>query len=272
MLKDYFESDVSSSSITKSCKEGIIERRCETVHVVDTPGFFDTNFSNERIKLEILKCFATLAPGPHAILYVLRMTRYTEEEIESINHFLHVFGGNPYKYTTMVFTGSDALKFTNTTPAEYLKKMPASFHRLLSKCGMRVVFLNNVLKNKDEIESQREDLFKVINHMKAENSNSFYSNEILEELKGDVLKSILNNLENKPDRNILRNFAGPCLLIIGMIGFQRDDHYVFALAMFGLGFAITHIKSNTNTDTIADKKVSKVVKRLKNQKSACCVQ
>ncbi|CAG2229021.1 PIF1 [Mytilus edulis] len=144
MQKEYFESDVSSSSITQTCTEGTIDRNYKTVKVVDTPGFFDTSLSNERVKLEILKCFATIAPGPHAILYVMRMQRCTEEEIESVNHFLHVFGGNPYKYTTIVFTGSDALKSTNTTTADYLKIMPDSFHSLLQKCGMRVVFLNNV--------------------------------------------------------------------------------------------------------------------------------
>lgn len=273
MQKEYFESDVSSSSITQTCTEGTIDRNYKTVKVVDTPGFFDTSLSNERVKLEILKCFATIAPGPHAILYVMRMQRCTEEEIESVNHFLHVFGGNPYKYTTIVFTGSDALKSTNTTTADYLKIMPDSFHSLLQKCGMRVVFLNNVSEKKKEIEDQREDLFRVINKMMAENSHSFYSNEILEELKGDILESILNRIENKPDRNILRKFAcitGYCMVVMSVyLGIhQRDDQSILAPVLFGVGSVL----ANTNTETIAETKASKAVKRLKSQTSACCLQ
>ncbi|XP_071138761.1 GTPase IMAP family member 9-like [Mytilus edulis] len=273
MQKEYFESDVSSSSITQTCTEGTIDRNYKTVKVVDTPGFFDTSLSNERVKLEILKCFATIAPGPHAILYVMRMQRCTEEEIESVNHFLHVFGGNPYKYTTIVFTGSDALKSTNTTTADYLKIMPDSFHSLLQKCGMRVVFLNNVSEKKKEIEDQREDLFGVINKMMAENSHSFYSNEILEELKGDILESILNRIENKPDRNILRKFAcitGYCMVVMSVyLGIhQRDDQSILAPVLFGVGSVL----ANTNTETIAETKASKAVKRLKSQTSACCLQ
>lgn len=270
MQKEYFKSDVSCLSITRSCKEGIIARNDgKNVHLVDTPGFFDTDLTNEKVKLEILKCFAILAPGPNAILYVLRTTRYTEEEMKSVNHFLHIFEGNPYKYTTIVFTGSDALKLHNMTSEEYLKKMPNSFHSLLKKCGMRVVFLNNLSEEKEDIESQREDLFVVINKMIEKNANSFYSNEILEELKGEILKAILDNLDNyQTGRTVFKfiKIVSHCLIFVGT-GFLIYDLKVIGWLLFLFGGVLANIK----TETIAETKVSKVVKRLRKQTSPCCI-
>ncbi|CAC5381414.1 unnamed protein product [Mytilus coruscus] len=269
MMKKNFKSGFSGSSITKSCEEEKTCRNGNVVQVVDTPGFFDTHLSNERVKLEILKCFAMLAPGPHAILYVMRMGRYTDEEIESVNHFLHVFGGDPYKYTTIVFTGSDALKLSNTTPADYLKNMPGSFNSLLSKCGMRVAFLNNVLEERQDIELQRDDLFDVINSMLEQNAYSFYSNEILEELKGDILKSILNNLENKPTcKTVFKyvNTAGYYMIVLGA-SFLIEEK-VIATLIFGLGCVLANIK----TETVAETKASKVVTMLQKETSCCCLQ
>lgn len=273
MQKEYFKSDVSSSSITQSCKDGLIDRNTQkdrkAIQLVDTPGFFDTELSNEKVKSEILKCFAILAPGPHAILYVLRTARYTEEEMESVNHFLHVFGGNPYKYTTIVFTGSDALKLHNLTPEDYLKKMPNSFHSLLKKCGMRVVFLNNILKERDEIESQCDDLFVVINKMLEKNAYSYYSNEILEELRGDLIKSILDNFDNHNTGTTLFKYikiAGYCMIFSGGGLLIYGLRFIGSLLM-GLGGVL----ANTKTETVAETKASKVVKRLRKQTSPCCI-
>ncbi|XP_076081800.1 uncharacterized protein LOC143052621 isoform X2 [Mytilus galloprovincialis] len=273
MQTEYFKSDVSSSSITKSCKEGILERKernnKKAIHLVDTPGLFDTELSNEKVKLEILKCFAILAPGPHVIIYVLRTARYTEEEMKSVDHFLHVFGGNPYKYTTIVFTGSDALKLQNMTSEEYLKKMPNSFHSLLEKCGKRVVFLNNVSEVKKDIQRQHENLFVVIDKMLEKNTNSFYSNEILEELKGDILKAILDNMDNyQPGRMLFKfmKIAGYCMIFVGT-GFLIYGFQLISLLLFGLGGVLVI----TKTETIAETKVSEMVKRLRKQTSPCCI-
>ena len=52
-----------------------------TLHVVDTPGLFDTDRTLEEVKIEIAKTLLTFPHGVHAFIYVMNSTeRFTEEE------------------------------------------------------------------------------------------------------------------------------------------------------------------------------------------------
>ena len=52
-----------------------------TLHVVDTPGLFDTDRTLEEVKIEIAKTLLTFQHGVHAFIYVMNSTeRFTEEE------------------------------------------------------------------------------------------------------------------------------------------------------------------------------------------------
>ncbi|CAG2230295.1 unnamed protein product [Mytilus edulis] len=82
-----FHSDSSASSVTKTCCIETTERDGKIVKVVDTPGLFGNIMTVDEIKREILNCFALLSPGPHAIVYVLRIGRFTNEEIQGVQRF-----------------------------------------------------------------------------------------------------------------------------------------------------------------------------------------
>ncbi|CAG2222896.1 unnamed protein product [Mytilus edulis] len=117
-----FETVVSASSITEYCMEDKIRRRGKDIQLVDTPGFFKTDMSIEVVNTTILECISMVAPGPHVILYVSKIGRCTDEEIQSLHHFRQLFPGNPYSYTIMLFTGSDYLQKTNDTEKQKLKR------------------------------------------------------------------------------------------------------------------------------------------------------
>jgi hypothetical protein len=40
--------------------------------------------TNEQVKQEIANCVSLSAPGPHAIIFVTRIGRFTEEEMKTI--------------------------------------------------------------------------------------------------------------------------------------------------------------------------------------------
>ena len=56
-----------------------------TLHIIDTPGLFDTDRDMEEVKIEMAKTLLTFPHGVHAFIYVLSSTsRFTEEEHKTL--------------------------------------------------------------------------------------------------------------------------------------------------------------------------------------------
>lgn len=92
-----FKSLFSYISITKKCSQGFIYRFRKKIVVVDTPGIFDTDLSNDDTQQEISKCIGITSPGPHAFILVLSLSsRFTDEEQKTVDHFVKRNGGNCY--------------------------------------------------------------------------------------------------------------------------------------------------------------------------------
>lgn len=285
MGKHIFETDVSASSITESCRQEIIRRRGKYIQLVDTPGFFKTEMSIEQVKLEILDCFSIVAPGPHVILYVIKIGRCTDEEKESLQHFLQLFPGNPYPYTIVMFTGSDNLEGTNDTEptenieqeikeseADYLTKIPLEFKTLLEKCGQRKLFFSNKLSNISNIETQNKSLMDLIDHMMKTNGNEHYTNMSREDIKIDILKST-NDEVNKTGKQAynafkLIEYISFILFPLGF-GLGVSGYVVPCFLMVGIGGLIELKKIIRRKHE--QSKLSRVLEKLKKKKSICVI-
>lgn len=75
-----FNNKVSASSVTKQTQYNEAVRFGKRLVVVDTPGLFDTNQTEQEILIEITKWYTLVSPGIHAILLVVQVGRFTEEE------------------------------------------------------------------------------------------------------------------------------------------------------------------------------------------------
>ncbi|CAG2242858.1 GTPase IMAP family member 4,GTPase IMAP family member 7 [Mytilus edulis] len=134
-----FRSRPSGSSITKVCNLGINTRFGRKIAVVDTPGLYDTEMTNEEITKEIVKCIGMTAPGPHAILLTIRVGRFTREEQNTVKHFVDHFGIGMYNYLTVVFTGADFLEDDNLDFREYVNDCPPPLQAILKLCDHRYI-------------------------------------------------------------------------------------------------------------------------------------
>ncbi|XP_068451556.1 GTPase IMAP family member 8-like [Clinocottus analis] len=169
--REAFESELSPSSLTSECQKakGVVGGR--KVAVIDTPGLFDTNFTQEVVLKRIKMCISLAAPGPHAFLVVLQLDRFTQEEQDTVNMIQTTFGNDAAKYTMLLFTHGDQLK--NLTIEDFISESPELL-ALIQKCNHRYHVFNNEIKD----PVQTGQLLDKIDNMTKSNGGSYYTNEM----------------------------------------------------------------------------------------------
>lgn len=182
--KDVFVSLTSASSVSKYCSMKSSVRFGHKVVVVDTPGIFDTSYSNEIIQNEIGKSVHMTCPGPHAFILVLNTSRFTSEEHESINHFVTYFGKNIYKFLIIVFTRKDDLDEKEIDLLEYIKTFPSYLKYFIKKCDSRYIAFNNKLKD-EKRDEQANALFQLILENVTKNDDHYYTDKMYQEAENE---------------------------------------------------------------------------------------
>ena len=82
---------------------------------MDSPGLFDTRRTQEQISIDIVKAVACMHPGPNAILYVVPLGRYTEEEFAVYRRLKALFDQGLTSYLVVLFTGGDRLGYVSVS-------------------------------------------------------------------------------------------------------------------------------------------------------------
>lgn len=174
----HFESLCAGSSVTTKCQKYIAENRFEKkIVVVDTPGLFDTEIPKEKTQQEIQKCVYISSPGPHALILVVGVNRYTEEELKSIDHFIKNFGEESYNYFVILFTSKDQMDHDERKLDDFIKLAPQKLRSFIEQCDNRVIAFNNRLKG-EESDKQVKQLIALIDKNVERNEGKFYTNEM----------------------------------------------------------------------------------------------
>ncbi|KAM7325736.1 hypothetical protein ACRRTK_015989 [Alexandromys fortis] len=105
-----FESKISAHAVTKTCQKASREWKRKNLVVVDTPGLFDTKKTMQATCTEISCCVLYSCPGPHAIILVLQLGRFTEEEQKTVSLIRSLFGEAAMKHMIVLFTHKDDLE------------------------------------------------------------------------------------------------------------------------------------------------------------------
>lgn len=184
---DPFVTSSSGSSITGHCSEKHRIRFNRKLVVVDTPGIFDTNTSNEHTQKEIFKCVGLTSPGPHAFILVLNITRYTMEERKSVEHFVRYFGECIYQYLIVLFTRKEDLDQDGMHLSDYLKTCPEDLVAFIDKCGGRVIAFSNRLVGEEQT-AQVDELVSMILKNIDRNKGECYRNELYIEAEKQIQK------------------------------------------------------------------------------------
>ncbi|XP_074480395.1 GTPase IMAP family member 8-like [Sebastes fasciatus] len=185
-----FRVDHTVNSGTRECRA---ETKCvngRSITLIDTPGFFDTDRSEEELKPEIVRCITECAPGPHVFLIVLKVEKVTEQEQAVINKIHQYFSEEVFKYATVVFTHGDQL-LEGQTIEDFVCQNKLT-RDLVNKCGGRCHVVDNKYwanNQQDEYRTnqfQVEELLERIDKTLLANNRSCYTNEMLQAVEKEI--------------------------------------------------------------------------------------
>ncbi|KAL0149861.1 hypothetical protein M9458_054909, partial [Cirrhinus mrigala] len=180
--RDTFKAEAAHESVTKECHRVKDEINGRHITVIDTPGLFDTEHSNEEIQREISNCIPMILPGPHVFIIVINLgQRFTQEEKTSVKIIQETFGENSLKYTMVLFTRGDDLN--DKTIEQYLGKSGCALNQLIESCGNRIHVFNN---KETGDQTQVTDLLQKIDNMVKANGGSYYSCKMFREMEREL--------------------------------------------------------------------------------------
>ncbi|XP_012981492.1 GTPase IMAP family member 9 [Mesocricetus auratus] len=174
-----FESKISAHAVTKTCQKASREWKGRNLIVVDTPGLFDTKETTKTTCSEISRCVLYSCPGPHAIILVMQLNRFTDEEQKTVDLIKGLFGEAAMRYMIVLFTRKEDLE--DQSLDDFLGQTDCKLHNTILQCGKRYLAFNNKA-GKAEQEEQVQQLVELIEKMVDRNGGSYFSEKIYEDV------------------------------------------------------------------------------------------
>ncbi|XP_039373400.1 GTPase IMAP family member 3-like [Mauremys reevesii] len=171
-----FASILGAQTVTKICKVGSRIWNGKTIRVVDTSAIFSPKICSTDTYQEIGRCIALSVPGPHVLVLVTQLGRYTEEDKEAVRTVQEIFGIEAMRYMIVLFTRKEDLG--GGSLSDYVKYSDnRDLQTLIQKCGNRYCAFNNKATGAEQ-EEQVNKLIEIAERMGWENGNSYYTNEL----------------------------------------------------------------------------------------------
>ncbi|XP_015985180.2 GTPase IMAP family member 7 [Rousettus aegyptiacus] len=173
-----FDSRVAAQAITKTCQKAPRDWNGRKLLVVDTPGLFDTKETLETTCEEISRCVLFSSPGPHAIVLILQLGRYTEEDQKTVALLKAVFGKSAMKHMMVLFTRKEELK--DQSLSEFIHNAGKELKSILAECGGRCCAFSNMegKPGSPEREAHVQELVGLIDQMVQGNDGAYFSDTI----------------------------------------------------------------------------------------------
>ncbi|XP_034374640.1 GTPase IMAP family member 4 [Arvicanthis niloticus] len=180
-----FRSGLCAKSITKVCEKRVSTWDGKELVVVDTPGIFDTEVPDAETQKEITRYVALTSPGPHALLLVVPLGRYTVEEHKATQKILNMFGTKARRFMILLLTRKDDLEDTDFH--DYLETAPEVLQEVFCEFQNRYCLFNNKASGAEQ-EAQKTELLTLVQSLVRENGGRCFTNKMYERAEGVIQK------------------------------------------------------------------------------------
>ncbi|KAK7171201.1 hypothetical protein R3I94_001207 [Phoxinus phoxinus] len=189
-----FKSKASPESVTVECVSGDRKVDGRKITVIDTPGLFDTALDEETIQSEIIRSMIESSPGPDMFTIVLKVGRYTGQEMEIVDKIVECCGEDTFNHSVVLFTHGEQLE--GQTIEEFVKMSP-KLQELVDKCGGRCHVIDSKYwkKRKTGYRSNRvqvKNLLETIKQKLKDSNNGCYTNELLQIVEEEIQEEMKN--------------------------------------------------------------------------------
>ncbi|XP_032499870.1 GTPase IMAP family member 7-like [Phocoena sinus] len=209
--EDKFISKAAPQAVTKTCQKASRKWEGRDLLVVDTPGLFDTKESLSTTCKEISRCVLASCPGPHAIVLVMQLGRYTEEEQKTVALIKAVFGEPAMKHMIILFTRKEELE--DRSLSDFVRGAGIRLRSILEECGDRCCTFSNRSTDRAEKEAQVRELVELIEKMVQNNQGAYFSDAIYKNTeekmreREEVLKKIYTDQLEKEIKLVEKEYA-----------------------------------------------------------------
>ncbi|XP_035866922.1 GTPase IMAP family member 1-like isoform X2 [Phyllostomus discolor] len=172
-----FFSRLGATSVTRTCEVGSCNWGQWQVEVMDTPDLFSSQVPKTDPGFqERTRCYLLSAPGPHAVILVTQLGRFTAQDQQALSALKDLFGDSVTAHTIVLFTrkedlaGGSVQEFVRDTDNRALRRMVA-------ECGGRVCAFNNRAVGAEQ-EAQVQELLGLVERLVGNHPVVPFTNDV----------------------------------------------------------------------------------------------
>ncbi|ERE66876.1 GTPase IMAP family member 3-like protein [Cricetulus griseus] len=174
LCRQAFESRLRAQSVTRTSKAEMGTWKGRSFLVVDTPPIFESEAQNQ--DKDIADCYLLCAPGPHVLLLVTQLGRFTAQDTIAVRRVKEIFGAGVMRHMILLFTHKEDL--ANETLDEFVTHTDNhSLRSLVQECGKRYCAFNNRASGEEQ-QGQLAELMAQVRALEQECEGSFHSNDL----------------------------------------------------------------------------------------------
>ncbi|XP_031311507.2 GTPase IMAP family member 1 [Camelus dromedarius] len=173
----HFVSRLGPTAVTRTCMVGSCRWATWDIEIIDTPDLFSSEVSQTDPGCrERGRCYLLSAPGPHVLLLVTQLGRFTAQDQQAWSGVKALFGDGIVARTIVVFTHKEDL--AGDSLQDYVRDTEnRALRKLVAECGGRFCAFDNRATGAER-EAQVMELMRLVEGLVRDHGGAPYTNDV----------------------------------------------------------------------------------------------